>query len=545
MADETQTSNRAWLIGLLAAILIAIGSYIGYSVVKNPTPEPTPTATVTPLPTVSPTVTATPMPTPTASSTPIVESLFKNAGVEKPSPDNNYLPALTDSIAVTLGKGEVTGRILKMSGSTCATPKLSDARFTAKLYKMQGHTTVNPSFRGAKVGTHYDALIEVRPTEAVCGGNWYWLDLGIPKDTTLAVATYNVTFGDLPISISYNGFAMPDKPSIPMYVGLQPRRLVWGHNLVDNGIVTVQAPLAKQYADLLRAHRIEPFAQAWAPKVVGGKLNLDEWKDMGGSFRQLALDGAIAPPMLVGFDGNYTAAYLQAVQATIAIEPALTNAWAYVIDEPDTAGQTVAVTKMQAVKANAPSLHTMVTHTPWAAATGLLDHPVPAFQIFTASAYTSFPNYWMYGACPAHGSCANGTLGDQIGIPDLMIDQPSVHFRAFPMVAAGLGAKAILYYTANESYVAKPSGVADTAMRAPWTDQYLFGGNGDGTLVYPGVPGQMQFTEQTAVGSIRLKMLRQGMFDIEYARAKSWFSKVVQGPKSWSKVNSDYDKLRD
>jgi hypothetical protein len=50
----------------------------------------------------------------------------------------------------------------------------------------------------------------------------------------------------------------------------------------------------------------------------------------------------------------------------------------------------------------------------------------------------------------------------------------------------------------------------------PWTDLRLFGGNGDGTLFYPGTPSRIGGHTDIPIESIRLKLIREGMEDFEY-----------------------------
>jgi len=50
----------------------------------------------------------------------------------------------------------------------------------------------------------------------------------------------------------------------------------------------------------------------------------------------------------------------------------------------------------------------------------------------------------------------------------------------------------------------------------PWSSLYYFGGNGDGTLYYPGRPDKIGGATHIPVESIRLKLIREGMEDYEY-----------------------------
>jgi len=47
-------------------------------------------------------------------------------------------------------------------------------------------------------------------------------------------------------------------------------------------------------------------------------------------------------------------------------------------------------------------------------------------------------------------------------------------------------------------------------------DVYRFGGNGDGTLFYPGTPRWIGGKTQIPIESLRLKMIRDGLEDYEY-----------------------------
>ena len=49
--------------------------------------------------------------------------------------------------------------------------------------------------------------------------------------------------------------------------------------------------------------------------------------------------------------------------------------------------------------------------------------------------------------------------------------------------------------------------------------QYYFGGNGDGTLFYPGTPAKIGGTSHIPIASLRMKMIREGMEDYEYFKA--------------------------
>jgi Domain of unknown function (DUF4091) len=76
-----------------------------------------------------------------------------------------------------------------------------------------------------------------------------------------------------------------------------------------------------------------------------------------------------------------------------------------------------------------------------------------------------------------------------------------------------MGWLTFLYRTSGELYY-ETGGKLQTA----WTDQFDFGGNGDGTLFYPGTPDRIGGTQPIPIEAIRLKLIRDGYEDYEYLK---------------------------
>jgi len=51
-----------------------------------------------------------------------------------------------------------------------------------------------------------------------------------------------------------------------------------------------------------------------------------------------------------------------------------------------------------------------------------------------------------------------------------------------------------------------------------WQTQFNFGGNGDGTLLYPGTPVKIGGSTNVPVASMRFKLIREGYEDYEYLK---------------------------
>jgi hypothetical protein len=118
---------------------------------------------------------------------------------------------------------------------------------------------------------------------------------------------------------------------------------------------------------------------------------------------------------------------------------------------------------------------------------------------------------WWYQACGSHG--CNIVGGDYFrGWPSYMIDDAPVRNRIMEWITWKYGIGGELYYSTIEAYGQKPD---------PWKDVYLFGGNGDGTLFYPGRPDVIGGRTHIPIESIRLKLIREGLEDYEYLKLLS------------------------
>jgi hypothetical protein len=87
-----------------------------------------------------------------------------------------------------------------------------------------------------------------------------------------------------------------------------------------------------------------------------------------------------------------------------------------------------------------------------------------------------------------------------------MIDHDPIRNRIMEWLTWKYGIGGELYFNTDEAYGKKD----------PWKDVNLFGGNGDGTLFYPGVPEAIGGSKHIPIESIRLKLIREGLEDYEY-----------------------------
>ncbi len=119
---------------------------------------------------------------------------------------------------------------------------------------------------------------------------------------------------------------------------------------------------------------------------------------------------------------------------------------------------------------------------------------------------------WWYQSCMSHGCWVVGGR-DTLGWPSYMIDQPAIDNRIMPWLTWTYHVQGELYYDTDLAF--------SRGRKNPWTDQYHFGGNGDGTLFYPGTPAEIGGRRDIPIQSIRLMMIRAGYQDYEYLHLAS------------------------
>jgi hypothetical protein len=88
----------------------------------------------------------------------------------------------------------------------------------------------------------------------------------------------------------------------------------------------------------------------------------------------------------------------------------------------------------------------------------------------------------------------------------------------------------------------------------PWLDVRLVGGNGDGTLFYPGRPDRIGGHTDIPIESIRLKLIREGMEDHEYLTlleklagpraAEEFAERITQKPYLWESDPEAFLRVR-
>ena len=137
--------------------------------------------------------------------------------------------------------------------------------------------------------------------------------------------------------------------------------------------------------------------------------------------------------------------------------------------------------------------------------------PSPASAAELRKLGGKYTHVWWYQSCLSHG-CNGGPIPDPriekvyTGWASYVIDLPVTRNRAMGALAYLEGVEGELYYDTVFAYNAQD----------PWRGVWAFGGNGDGTLFYPGDPARIGGKTPIPIESLRLKAIRDGLEDFEY-----------------------------
>ncbi|HLN02397.1 MAG TPA: glycoside hydrolase domain-containing protein [Bryobacteraceae bacterium] len=166
----------------------------------------------------------------------------------------------------------------------------------------------------------------------------------------------------------------------------------------------------------------------------------------------------------------------------------------------------------------------------------------PPFETYTRQ--TDRSSLWFYQSCASHG--CNVVGGPYFtGWPSYMIDAPGVSNRVMEWIAWKYRIEGELYYSMDEAY---------GRGKDPWDSVFLVGGNGDGTLFYPGRPDHISGHTDIPIESIRLKLIREGMQDYEYLSllaklggakcADEYADRIVKKPYLWESQPETFLNVR-
>lgn len=421
-------------------------------------------------------------------------------------------PPVAKAPDLILLKGETSE--IRLPAGPCPSITPPSGIFTEVL-ELRPYTATHESYRGLPAGEYLDAV-----APCTTGERGLWLDVTAARDAKPGL--YEVAGKDVLVLDA----ELPEKPTMPFYaaVNWDDVKRLWGrdpHASVFN----------RQMLDWIRfarAHRIEPFVQF---PTLHAPEDLRIYNEFGIDYREMVINGAIAPPILVRPNVPVTDSTLQAIERRIKDGTFPKGSLGYLWDEGQPGSLAQVRARAEAARIHAPSLRRFVTWEPLPEIRSLYDVFVPVLDWRGAhvpvSDYAGV-SYGHYSSCMAQGRCHDsGSPANPSGTPLMVVGSPEIHQRMFPIVVHALGGEFALYYTLTKH--------VDTA----WNPggQWNEGGEGDGTALYA--------IDRKPVASVRVKGIRKGMNDIEYARLLGFdLKQLVTSHRVWNKEHAPLDDLR-
>jgi hypothetical protein len=342
----------------------------------------------------------------------------------------------------------------------------------------------------------------------------------------------------VPFTVEVQPFSLPATATLPTSFGISIYSLSRGHKLVPES--PEARALLRAYARTLLEHRLSAYGMGIdAPPVrfENGRAIVDFTaydEEMGP-----LLDGSLLPSGARFTTADVRdSAQCKTEQEKVAYYRAFAEhfrnkGWAaqlffYAKDEPKPEDVPLVRAQSSRVRAAGKGIPVLVTTALDEALQGTADILAPTINCFfprwgleTCPNVVPLPKLrkklaagtkvWWYQSCNSHG-CTGGPTEDRAveraytGWASYMVDHPGPLNRAMGPLAFLTGVDGELYFDTVYAYNTKD----------PWRDVFEFGGNGDGTLFYPGTPERLGTKEHQPVVSLRLKHIRDGLEDYEY-----------------------------
>ena len=358
------------------------------------------------------------------------------------------------------------------------------------------------------------------------------VDIHVPQSAPAGIyrGVVNVTGGvtaQVPIELTVWNFSMPSTSTLKSAFGLDWNAPCAGHGDNSSNCDTASdQALRARYVQTALDNRISIRAPYYSTAVNDtGSANWSDFDTYSGPF----FDGT-AKTRLVGAkltavsDDNWPGPVAAGWASHFKQKGWTTTVFDYVCDEPPaTCAWSDINPRISSSHSGSTAVPTLVTTSVQdAQANGVvgLDLIVPVIdqmedkpgQPLAGNQRSKYPaNIWWYQSCDSFGCSGGGATG----WPTYAIDADATRNRAMEWMSFNYDVQGELYY---ETALAFYPGFGAN----PWVTQFNFGGNGDGTLFYPGTVAQIGGLTEIPVESIRMKAIRDGMEDYELlAYAKS------------------------
>jgi hypothetical protein len=358
-----------------------------------------------------------------------------------------------------------------------------------------------------------------------------WVEVCVPQDAAAGLHVGAVrlrdggrALGEVPLRVRVWPFALPRTGTFAAAFGLPTRVGTRALGKPDDPVV------ARALAAAALRHRVTPYILSADPPdgtCTARRCDLD-WSRYDAEVAPV-LDGTLVPGVRGAFaevripervwngPERDLAATLRAWRRHFAARGWADRLRLYTLDEAGP--EQVPELARRARLARAAGIRVFATVVPSAALARWVDEFAPNLTLVADAPRrgagrepTAESVRWSYASCMSHG-CAElpaagaariSMLREFSGWPGYEIDRPGTAARAVPLLGVRRGLEGELYYDMLQAWTGDP-----------WSQVRAFAGNGDGTLLYPGLPEALGGTRSFPVESIRLKIVRDALEDAE------------------------------
>ncbi|HWV38826.1 MAG TPA: DUF4091 domain-containing protein, partial [Vulgatibacter sp.] len=360
----------------------------------------------------------------------------------------------------------------------------------------------------------------------------------------------------IPLRLRIERAGVPATATLPTSFGFSSRRAALGH-FGRQGTQREIERLDRLYREALLSHRISVHGGTMDPppfRVEEGRLVVDfEAYDrelgpfLGGAGARATTAELRTHPALRTDDDRVR--YWAAIAAHHRAKGWTAILFDYGKDEPSRADLPQVAARARLVKRADPSIRTLLTASFDPSLAAVVDLWAPNLNCMWVKSHAGEfcpwraardaydpllargAMLWWYQSCSSHG-CGGADdaspgapqraapRGDDAarayfrGWPSYVIDAPGTRARIMGSLAFAHGIGGELYWDTVQAYAPKGE------PRDPWDGASLFGfgGNGEGTLLYPGTPSRIGGSSHVPVESLRLRHIRDGLEDYELLR---------------------------
>jgi hypothetical protein len=463
------------------------------------------------------------------------------SGLDKLRPSDAPPPGRAIELVAARGECEsaqvaVRARAGLRALSASAGPLRGAARLPVTLYRVATVPLARASGPDGAAGEWPDPLVPVSdpffgeprrafPVEVGPGRlQAVWVEVCVPASAPagryegeVSLADGGRRLGAVPVRLRVWPFALPRTGAFTAAFGLATRL----------GTRALGAPddleIARALAAAALRHRVTPFVLSADPPdgaCTARRCDLD-WSRYDAEVAPV-LDGTLVAGVRGGFaevriaERVWTgpeedlAATLRAWRRHFDARGWTNRLRLYTLDEPKP--EQLPELARRARLAHAAGIPVFATTEPDPRLDGLVDEFAPNLARVRDGSPRGARARWSYASCMSHG-CGeippSGPLraamtAEFAGWPGYEVDRPGTAARAVPLLGFRRGLEGELYYDMLQAWTGDP-----------WTDVRAFAGNGDGTLLYPGLPAALGGKHPFPVESIRLKIIRDALEDVE------------------------------